>query len=99
EKNYVASIVLDQVRKAVAAAFAFEARSFGEAVDLSDVIKVMHSIAGIASVYIDFLFRVTPWVPSRQERLTAKLPRQLPDGTLRPAEILTLAAALITEAK
>lgn len=99
EKNYVASIVLDQVRKAVAAAFAFEARSFGEAVDLSDVIKVMHSIAGVASVDIDFLFRVTPWVPSRQERLTAKLPRQLPDGTLRPAEILTLAAALITEAK
>lgn len=99
DKSYVASIVLDKVRKAVNTAFAFEARSFGEAVDLSDVIKVIHSIAGVASVDVDYLFRLHPWAPSREGRLSAKLPRQLPDGTLQPAEILTLAVAFIGEAK
>jgi hypothetical protein len=97
DSDRVAGIVLQDVRDALSEAFSFDARSFGEAVDLSDIIAVMHSVAGVRSVDVDLLYR-SGATPARLERLSAAKPRQQSDGTLRTAEILILDAATITEA-
>jgi hypothetical protein len=86
--DHVADLVLPQVRAAVRSAFSFDARSFGEAVDRSDIVKVIHSVDGVVSVDIDALY--TGSHPSLQERLPARMPEQLPDGRLAPAQILIL---------
>jgi len=98
EKDRVPELVLESVRAAVAQAFAFEQRAFGEAVDLSDIVKVMHGAGGVVSVDIKVLRRTDDVFPPRNERLTARPPRQLPNGTLIPAEILVLDSADIQEA-
>jgi hypothetical protein len=101
DADRVAEIVLQGVRDTLAEAFSFDARSFGEAVDLSDLIAAMHGVAGVRSIDIDLLYRVEPTgttTPARNERLAAATAQQLPNGTLRPAEILILSSAQITEA-
>ncbi|MEA2569380.1 MAG: hypothetical protein QOI24_1381 [Acidobacteriota bacterium] len=98
EADRVSSVVLQGVRDALAAAFSFDARSFGEAVDLSDLVAVMHSVAGVRSVDVDLLYRSTDSA-TRQERLGAAKPRQFANGTLQTAEILILDTATITEAR
>ena len=95
-EDHVPELVLPKVRAAVEKAFSFDEREFGEAVDLSDVVKVIHSIDGIVSVDVDFL-HLESKPPSREERLPARKPEQLPNGTLVPAEILTLGAYQIDE--
>jgi predicted phage baseplate assembly protein len=98
ERDLVPDIVLPRVRDAVKTAFAFEARNFGEAVDLSDIVKVIHGAGGVVSVDVDALHRsADPEV--RSERLVAKLPRQDNIGNLIPAEILILDTADIREAQ
>jgi hypothetical protein len=88
EKDHIADVVLAQVRSALRDAFSFDARSFGQAVDLSDLIAVMHSADGVAFVDIDLLYRADK-APARNERLSAAMPRQDDDGP-HPAEILIL---------
>jgi hypothetical protein len=99
EKDHIAEVVLPSVRAAVAKAFAFDSRSFGEAVDLSDIVKVIHAVDGVVWVDVDELRRTSEPIPKRNERLTARLPRQDNNGTLIPAEILVLDAAVIVEAQ
>ncbi|HKO03089.1 MAG TPA: putative baseplate assembly protein [Thermoanaerobaculia bacterium] len=98
DADRIAEIVLQQVRDALATAFSFDARGFAEAVDLSDLVAVMHSVAGVKSVDVDLLHRSDASTASRQERLSAAKPRQL-NGTLYAAEILILDQAAITEAR
>ncbi|MCU1230754.1 MAG: putative baseplate assembly protein [Acidobacteria bacterium] len=98
ETDRVAAVVLQGVRDALAAAFSFDARAFGEAVDLSDLVAVIHSVAGVRSVDVDLLYRSTG-SPAREERLGAAKPRQFANGALQAAEILILDTATITEAK
>jgi hypothetical protein len=93
--DHVADLVLPKVRAAVRSAFAFDARSFGEAVDRSDIVKVIHSVDGVVSVDIDALYTGT--IPSLQERLPARMPEQSPTGTLVPAQILILGSDDIRE--
>jgi hypothetical protein len=90
--DHAPELVLPLVRTAVETAFSFEAREFGEAVDLSDIVRVIHAVDGVISVDVDALHRETDLSPSRQERLAAHMPEQLASGTLVPAEILTLGA-------
>jgi hypothetical protein len=91
--DHVPELVLPLVRTAVESAFSFEAREFGQAVDLSDIVKVIHAVDGVISVDVDELHREMDQDPNhhRQERLAARMPEQeLPSGKLIPAEILTL---------
>ena len=73
-------------------AFAFDERDFGQLVSLSEVAAVAHSVTGLIAVDIDSLYRTTP--PQTDDRAHARivsLPGRLgDDGTLKPAEILTL---------
>jgi predicted phage baseplate assembly protein len=94
----LAAEVLGRVRAAVADAFSFDARAFGEAVDLSDVIAVMQNVDGVVSVDIDLLYRSRQGA-ARNERLSSRLPRQFPDGGVSAAEILVLEHADITESR
>jgi predicted phage baseplate assembly protein len=87
--DHVADLVLPKVRAAVRSAFSFDARSFGEAVDRSDIVKVIHSVDGVVSVDIDALYHTGDTV-SLEERLSARMPEQRPDGVLVPAQILIL---------
>ena len=88
--DHVPELVLPLVRMAVESAFSFDAREFGEAVDLSDIVRVIHGVDGVISVDVDALHRETDPSPSRQERLAAHMPEQTSTGALIPAEILTL---------
>lgn len=97
DSDRVAEIVLQQVSDALRMAFSFDARGFGDAVDLSDVIAVIHKVAGVKSADIDLLYR-SGTTPARHDRLSAAKPRQLANGALSAAEILILDAAIITEA-
>ncbi|HEX3069825.1 MAG TPA: putative baseplate assembly protein [Thermoanaerobaculia bacterium] len=97
DSDRVAEIVLKQVSDALRTAFSFDARGFGDAVDLSDVIAVIHNVAGVKSAGIDLLYR-SGTTPARHDRLSAAKPRQLANGMLSAAEILILDAAIITEA-
>jgi predicted phage baseplate assembly protein len=98
DPDRIAAEVLGRVRDAVTNAFSFEAKSFGEAVDLSDLVAVMQNVDGVASVDIDFLYRSVD-TPARNERLSARMPKQQPDGTILAGEILTLDQADIAEAR
>jgi predicted phage baseplate assembly protein len=99
DADHLAEKVLAQVNDALVTAFSFDARAFAEAVDLSDVVAVMHSVPGVRSVDIDFLYRNDDAGPSRRERLPAAKPKQLADGSFRLAEILILEKATLTEAR
>jgi len=95
--DHVPEIVLPLVRKAVEAAFSFDAREFGDAVDLSDVVKVIHSVDGVVSVDVDAL-DIEPHT-GRRERITARLAEQDQNGKLIPAQILTLGSYQIEQVK
>lgn len=98
DADRIAEKVLAQVDAALRDAFSFDARAFAEAVDLSDVIAVMHSVPGVHAVDVDFLYRKDDSAPSRRERLPAAKPKQFADG-FHLAEILILEKATLTEAR
>ncbi len=57
---YVAEKVLAAVEAALTAAFSFAARSFGQAVALSEVVAVMQNVEGVVSVDVNHLRRSVP---------------------------------------
>ncbi len=95
QSDHITGKVLDAVRAAVADAFSFENRSFGQAVDASDVIAVLQGVDGVDYVDLDELHRTGD--SGRTERLTPKPPRDV-NGVLLGAEILVLDSYDITEA-
>ncbi|MDQ3280289.1 MAG: putative baseplate assembly protein [Acidobacteriota bacterium] len=88
-RDSLSELVLPRVKSAVLEAFSFDARDFGQAVDLSDLMSAMHAVEGVAFVDIDHLYRLGD-PPARNERLVAALPMQHSDGTITPAEVLVL---------
>ena len=87
EKPAVRLAVVDRLR----AAFGFDARAFGQTVNLSEVMATLHGVRGIVAVDVDSLARADGVGGSG---LVAPLPAGLPQadsltGT-QPAELLTL---------
>lgn len=79
------------VEQALREAFSFEAREFGQPVQLSEVVAVMQRVDGVLAVDIDALYRGAK--PGRKERLDADLPYVDNKGNTLAAELLTLASA------
>jgi len=82
--------VLEEVRAALRAAFAFEACGFGQVVSVDEVVGVAHGVAGVEAVDVDVLRRSDqPAVPAVRPRLFAALPVAGATG-VTPAELLVL---------
>ena len=88
----LAENVLPQVDEALRTYYSFEKRDFGQTVSIDEVMAVIHSIEGVEAVDIDTLVRIEPGAQS-QARLFAFPARVDDDGTLHPAELLTLGTA------
>ncbi|HSY48937.1 MAG TPA: putative baseplate assembly protein [Thermoanaerobaculia bacterium] len=89
DPDAVATVVMSDVQKALTDAFSFDARTFGQAVSLSEVESVIQGVSGIVFVDVNTLYRAgLPPPPSK--RLTAAPPKIKSDGSLQAAEILTI---------
>ncbi len=90
---YERDAVIQALEQALRERFAFDARSLGQPVFLSEVVAVAHEIAGVLAVDVDFLYGGTApaaqTTPSLQTRLLASGMR-VEGGVARPAELLTL---------
>lgn len=86
----VEDAVLESVRAALRAAFAFEARDFGQTVSVDEVVSVAHGVAGVEAVDVDVLRRSDqPAVPAVRPRLFAAQPVVSGSG-VSAAELLVL---------
>jgi hypothetical protein len=85
----VTAKVMAAVKAALQDAFSFDARSFAQAVDESEVFAVIQRVDGVVYVDIDHFHRTGE---SDAPRLAAARAQQLPNGTLVAAELLTLDA-------
>jgi predicted phage baseplate assembly protein len=86
----VTADVLDAVRAALRAAFAFAARDFGQTVSVDEVARVAHGVPGVEAIDVDLLRRTDqPASPAVRPRLFAALPLA-GDGDVLAAEILVL---------
>lgn len=83
--------VLAGVDAALHEHYAFDARDFGQTVSLDDVMAVIHSVSGVVAADVDLLYRADPGAtPDLIGRLFALPAQQQSDGTIAPAELLTL---------
>jgi predicted phage baseplate assembly protein len=87
----LAGDVLGAVRETLEAAFAFEAREFGQPVSIDEVASVIHRVPGVEAVDINVLRRSDQPLPAVRPRLFAGLPVAT-GATVSPAELLTLGA-------
>ncbi|KXU84612.1 hypothetical protein CR51_41415 [Caballeronia megalochromosomata] len=83
------------VLAALRAAFAFDARDFGQSVTLDEVYAVIQHVDGVLAADISQLYttRTGPVAPQPAAQLAAALPALRADGTVSAAELLTLDAA------
>jgi predicted phage baseplate assembly protein len=89
EPDYEAGPVLAAVESALRSAYAFESRSFGQPVYLSEVVERVQSIAGVLALQVTRLYRPDQQGPQVNQRLLAAPPTQA-GGTTVGAELLTL---------
>jgi predicted phage baseplate assembly protein len=90
DSDFETDKVLAAVEQSLRSAFSFEARSFGQAVYLSEVIEVVQSVAGVVAVEVTRLYRADAVTPTLEQRLLAALPESLSNGDVLAAELLTL---------
>jgi hypothetical protein len=89
--DYLADKVEADVRAALLHYFAFDTRTFGQPVALSEVMAAIQAVPGVVAVDVDALHRLDlVGGAGLQMRLPAAAPQ--PGGTSSPAELLTLAA-------
>ena len=88
---YEADVVLAGVEAALRAAYAFDARGFGEPAFRSEVMAVAHTVAGVLAVDVDRLYLGA--TPSLADRLLAQQAAVGPGGTAIPAGVLVLDTA------
>jgi hypothetical protein len=82
--------VQNDIETALRTAFGFDARSFGQAVNLSSLIAVIQDVSGVQDVELTALYRSDDPLPGS---LNQYLPAQAPQPGARqitPAELLTL---------
>lgn len=78
-----------EVEQKLRAAFSFEAREFGQAVHLSEVIAVMQNVKGVIAVDVDQFYR-SDQTPARLPRIAAAAPQPGSDDSVSAAELLLL---------
>jgi predicted phage baseplate assembly protein len=88
DPDYVPEKVLAEVERKLRDSFSFEARAFGQPVNLSEVIAVIHSVRGVVAVDVNEFYRVDHPEPPKP-RLAAAVPRPGAEKVF-PAELLTL---------
>lgn len=93
DSDYSSDLVLANVEAALRRAFDFDAREFGQPVLRSEVLSIMHRVAGVVAVDLDSLSRTDHLDTVPAERLPAALPQSGDDGEVQAAELLTLDAA------
>lgn len=87
--------VLEAVRAALREAFSFDARDFGQAVSVDEVVAVVHRVGGTEAVDVEELRRSDQTAsPPVRPRLFARLP-VVTGGAVAPAELLTLDPAAL----
>jgi predicted phage baseplate assembly protein len=80
--------VLAEIELNLREAFSFESRSFGQPVNLSEVMLVIHNVDGVIAADVDELYR-SDLEPRHNQRISAAFP--IPgDDEILPAELLTL---------
>jgi predicted phage baseplate assembly protein len=93
--NRVVDDTLEAVRAALLAAFAFDARDFGQTVSMDEVMRVCHGVPGVEAVDLVVLRRSDQSAaPAVRARLFAAMPL-LAGATVSAAEILVLDAATL----
>jgi hypothetical protein len=85
----LADDVLPAVEQALRNAFSFGERDFGQTVSIDEVMGVIHTVPGVEAADVDQLHRVEAGAQPAA-RLFASPARADDDGTLHPAELLTL---------
>ncbi|HEY1770179.1 MAG TPA: putative baseplate assembly protein [Chthoniobacterales bacterium] len=89
ESDYESDLVFSAIEDALRAQFSFAARYFGEPVEMSEVIALIQSIAGVVAVNLKALYR-TGSAPILNSRLEANLPNDGNPDSLGVAELLTI---------
>jgi hypothetical protein len=89
---YETETVFGDVEAALRTEYAFDARGFAQPVALSGIVATVHRVDGVRAVDIDRLYRDTgpQTAPKPHDLLIARPGRLAADGTLAPAEILTI---------
>jgi hypothetical protein len=86
-------LVMARVAAALRDHYAFASRDFAQSASIDEAMAVAHRVAGVEAVDIDQFYRLDPGAaPALVPRLFALPPKVLANGSLRPGEILTLAA-------
>jgi len=91
-ESALAEKVLPATEQALRAYYAFEQRDFGQTVSIDEVMAVIHTVSGVEAADVEELHRVEPGAQSLP-RLFAFPASVDDDGTMHPAELLTLDAA------
>jgi predicted phage baseplate assembly protein len=86
--DYLPEKVLAAIEQKLRESFSFEARNFGQPVNLSEVIAIMHAVPGVLAVDVNAFYRGE--TADLKPRLEARRPRSTGDGELFAAELLTL---------
>jgi predicted phage baseplate assembly protein len=82
---------IEAVESALRTHFGFDARQFGQAVSVDEVMAVMHGVIGLEGANVTELYRLDPGaVPGFTARLFAYPAEWQPDDTVSAAELLTL---------
>jgi predicted phage baseplate assembly protein len=92
---YEQDAVLLEVETGLRNAYAFERRAFTEPVHRSGVISVVHSVAGVIAVDVDWLYAGA--TPALDDRLLAQMPSVDAAGAAIPAGLLVLDPAPFDE--
>ncbi|QHQ36667.1 putative baseplate assembly protein [Algicella marina] len=84
--------VLPAAEATLRSAFAFETRDFAQTLALSEIAAAAHTVPGLTAIDVDLLARSQPpqTAGTAHARLVSHPSRRGADGTLLPAEILTL---------
>ncbi|MFC5569088.1 putative baseplate assembly protein [Lysobacter yangpyeongensis] len=88
---FVVEDVLKAARQRLHSHFAFDQRDFLQQVAIDEVMAVIQNVSGVEAVDVDELYRLDPGAtPDLVARLFAKPPQLQPDGSVAPAELVTL---------
>jgi hypothetical protein len=86
------AVVLPAVVAVLRGRYAFATTEFGAPITLDGVYATMQAVSGVVAVSISRLYRIDtgPLTNEPSVRLLAQLPSVQPDGSVSPAELLTL---------
>ena len=95
--DYEEEKVLTEVEATLRAAFSFTARAFGQSVALSEVMALIQQVEGVEAVDVNyFYYSHEIETPSLEPLLSAAPATLKPDGTVQPAQLLTITPAPIS---